>query len=99
MYNRKPTHPGAILREDVLPELQMTVTAFAQHLGFSRETMSRILNEKAPVSVNLAYRLEQAGISTAKLWLNLQCAYDIWEIKHSPTQFEVKPLRDVALAL
>lgn len=93
MNTRKPTHPGAILREDVLPELQMTVTDFAAHLGFSRETISRILHEKAPVSANLAYRLELAGISSANLWLKLQAAYDIWQLKTATSPPQIKPIR------
>ena len=35
---RKPTHPGAVLREDVLPALCMTQTEFARRLGVSRLT-------------------------------------------------------------
>jgi antitoxin HigA-1 len=27
--NRRPTHPGTVLREDVLPALKMTQTEFA----------------------------------------------------------------------
>ncbi|MGV6989821.1 HigA family addiction module antitoxin [Testudinibacter sp. P80/BLE/0925] len=92
MKIRKPTHPGAILREDVLPELQMTITDFAAHLGFSRETISRILHERAPVSANLAYRLELAGVSSADLWLKLQAAYDIWQLKTAPQPLQIKPL-------
>ena len=45
--NRRPTHPGAILREDVLPALKMTQTEFATRLGVSRLTVSEILH-KAP---------------------------------------------------
>ncbi len=33
--NRRPTHPCAILREAVLPALEMTQTEMAQHLGIS----------------------------------------------------------------
>ena len=34
MRKRKPTHPGAILREDVLPHLGMSVSEFARNLGY-----------------------------------------------------------------
>jgi plasmid maintenance system antidote protein VapI len=34
--NRKPTHPGAVLREDVLPELGWTQVALANRLMVSR---------------------------------------------------------------
>lgn len=74
---RIPTHPGAILREDVLPELGITVTDFANHLRVSRVTLSRVLNERSAISPNLALRLEAAGISTARTWLAMQSAYDL----------------------
>lgn len=84
MYN--PPHPGEILLEDVLPGLNMTIKDFAEHLGFTRETVSRVLHGKAKISTDLAWRLEQAGISTARLWLLLQAKYDIWQIKNKPNQ-------------
>lgn len=43
---RRPTHPGAILREDVLPALGLTQTECAQRLGVSRLTVSDLLHEK-----------------------------------------------------
>ncbi|GHU34800.1 hypothetical protein AGMMS50256_28960 [Betaproteobacteria bacterium] len=54
--NRKLTHPGAILREDVLPELNMTQTEFAQRLQVSRPTVSKLLHEKRGLSPDLAAR-------------------------------------------
>ena len=45
---RKPTHPGEVLREDVLPELKMTQTEFAKRLGVSRLSVSELLLELAP---------------------------------------------------
>lgn len=54
--NRKPTHPGAILREDVLPELGMTQTTLAHRLGVSRLTVSELLHERRRVSPEMAAR-------------------------------------------
>ncbi|EIU5460346.1 TPA: HigA family addiction module antitoxin [Pseudomonas aeruginosa] len=79
MALHNPPHPGETLREDVLPELGMTVKAFAQHLGFSREALSRVLHGHAAISPDLAVRLEMAGISTARLWLGIQADYDLWQ--------------------
>ena len=47
---RQPTHPGEILREDVLPALAITVSEAAEGLGISRQTLRRILAEKLSVS-------------------------------------------------
>lgn len=58
MHN--PPHPGEILLEDVIPALDITITEMARRLGFARETFSRILHGRAPVSPDLAVRLERA---------------------------------------
>ena len=86
MYMHNPPHPSEILREDVLPELGLSVTQFAKNLGYSREAISRILHGNAPITPQLAWRLEQAGLSTAEMWVRLQAKYDIWQIKNKPDQ-------------
>ncbi|WP_397450318.1 HigA family addiction module antitoxin [Pseudomonas sp. NA-150] len=80
MFN--PPHPGKILLEDVIPGLETTITEFARHLGFARETLSRILHGRAPISPDLAVRLERAGISSARLWLGIQADYDLWQAEN-----------------
>lgn len=90
MFN--PPHPGEILLDEILPELNMTIKDFAAHLGFSRETISRILHGIAPISPTLAWRLEQSGISTARFWLALQADYDLWQIENQPEQQIITPL-------
>ncbi len=72
-----PVHPGEILREDVLAELDLQVGEAAQRLGISRVALSRVLHGHARVSPNLAVRLEAAGVGTARSWLAMQTAYDL----------------------
>ena len=74
---KQPVHPGAILREDVLPELGLNVGEAAARLGVSRVTLSRVLHEHARISPNLALRLELAGVSSARAWLAMQSAWDL----------------------
>lgn len=74
---KTPVHPGEILREDVLAELGLGVGEAAERLGVSRVTLSRVLHGHARISPNLALRLEQAGVSTARAWLAMQTAYDL----------------------
>ncbi len=79
---RKPTHPGAVLREDVLPELGITQVEFAERLGVSRRTVSEILHEHRPVTADMALRLARFLGTTPLVWLNMQQAVDIWELEH-----------------
>ena len=74
---KTPVHPGAILREDVLGEIDMSVSEAASRLGVSRVALSRVLNEHARISPNMALRLEAAGIGTARAWLAMQSACDL----------------------
>ena len=80
MHN--PPHPGETLLEDVLPALGVSVTELARRLGFARETLSRIMHGRAPISPDLAVRLERAGIGKARVWLGVQADYDIWQAEH-----------------
>ena len=80
MFN--PPHPGEALREDVLPEINMTVTALAKHLGYSRVQLSNVLHCRAPISADMAVRLEMAGLGKAHMWLGRQSAYDLWQAQH-----------------
>ncbi|MBU3623949.1 HigA family addiction module antitoxin [Polynucleobacter sp. AP-Latsch-80-C2] len=79
--NRKPTHPGAILREDVLPALGITQAVFASHLGVSRLTVSDLLHEKRGVSAEMAVRLARVVGGTPESWLHMQEALDLWEVE------------------
>lgn len=72
-----PSHPGEILREDVLTELGLSVTEAAARLGVSRVTLSRVIHCHSAISPDLAVRLELAGASTARAWLAMQSAYDL----------------------
>ena len=89
---RRPTHPGAVLREDVLPELGMTQTEFARRLGVSRLTVNELLNEKRAVSAEMAARLGKLLDTTAESWLDMQNALDLWEVKQERLE-KIHPLR------
>ncbi|MDH2923965.1 addiction module HigA family antidote [Nicoletella semolina] len=80
---RKPAHPGQILLDGFIEPNNIKISTLATHLGFSRETLSRVLHGKSPMTANLALSLEEAGISTARLWLNLQTKYDLWLLKQA----------------
>lgn len=75
----RPTHPGEVLREDVLPATGMTQGEFAAWIGVSRRTVNEILQERRPVTVDTAHRLARAFGTSPDVWLRLQQAHDLWE--------------------
>ena len=75
---RQPSHPGAILREDVLPALRMSVKDAAAQLGISRQSLHAIIGERAGVTVEMALRLGKFCGNGAALWLRMQQAHDLW---------------------
>ncbi len=79
--SRKPVHPGAILREDVLPSLNISQTELADRLGVSRRTVSQILHEHRPLTPDMAIRLAHFLGTTPESWLNMQQALDVWELQ------------------
>lgn len=90
---RKPTHPGAIIRQDYMEPLSLTVTALAAHLGISRKHLSQVLHERSSVTSGLALRLAKAFDTTPDLWLNLQRKRDLWEAERdTPGLEKVEPL-------
>ena len=75
---RAPTHPGAILREDVLPALGLTVSEAARRIGVSRQQLHRVLSETHPISTEMALRIARLENNRPDLWLRMQQAYDLW---------------------
>jgi addiction module HigA family antidote len=75
----RPTHPGEILREDVLPGLNISKVAFAKALGLSRQNLYGILGGRLPITTPTAMRLGKVCGNGPELWLTLQQRYDIAE--------------------
>lgn len=92
--NRRPTHPGAILREDVLPALAMTQTEFAERLGVSRLSVSDLLHGKRAMTPEMAARVARLLNTTPESWLRMQEAVDLWEVRQHPEKLAgIKPIR------
>ena len=77
--SRKLTHPGAVLREDVLPELGWTQTELANRLMVSQQTVSRVLHEEKAVTAKMAIRISCAVGGTPESRLSMQQAVDRWD--------------------
>ncbi len=90
---RCPTHPGELLREEILPAIGLGKSALAQALGISRQHLYDILNERKPVSPEVAARLGKAFGDGAGVWLRMQAAHDAWHAERSVDVTNVKLIR------
>jgi addiction module HigA family antidote len=72
-----PVHPGEILREDVLPEVGLSVTATARALGVSRQMVHEILAGRKPLSAVMCLKVSRLFGSTPEFWMRLQADYDL----------------------
>ena len=74
--NRCPTHPGALLRDDIIPATGRTKAEIAGLLGISRQHLYDILQERKPVSATIAVRLGKLFGDGAGIWTRMQATYD-----------------------
>jgi addiction module HigA family antidote len=90
---RCPTHPGALLREDIIPVTGRSVAEIAGLLGISRQHLYDILGERKPVSPNVAVRLGKLFGDGAGIWTRMQAAYDTWHAERTEDVRKIRPLK------
>lgn len=80
---RRPIHPGEILREDFLPDYHLSASALAAVLGVSRQSVNELLRERRAVSPEMAIRLATVFGNAPEYWLNMQRAIDLYDAQAS----------------
>jgi len=90
-----PTHPGELLRNEIMPAVKLTQEKLAALLGVSRRTVNEIVTEKRSLSADMAHRLSRLFNTTPELWLGLQQDVDLWKAaKAGEADYrKIKPLR------
>jgi addiction module HigA family antidote len=94
---RRPTHPGEMLREDFLPDYELTVSGLAEAIGVSRQSVNELLRERRAVSPEMALRLSRLFGNTPEFWLNAQRAVDLWEAQKA-IRSDVRRIRPLSAA-
>ena len=91
---RRPTHPGEMLREDFLPDYDMTATTLARAIGVSRQSINELLRERRRLSPEMALRLGRLFGNSPEFWLNAQQAVDLWNAAQTieSDMAEIEPL-------
>ena len=90
----RPTHPGAMLREDFLPEYELGVSALAEALGVSRQSINELLRERRALNPEMSLSLSRYFGNSPEFWLNAQRAVDLWEASRALKDAvkEIRPL-------
>jgi len=76
---RCPTHPGELLREDIIPATGRPKAEIARMLGISRQHLYEILRGRKPVTPAMAVRLGKMFGGSAQSWMQMQVAFDTWQ--------------------
>lgn len=71
------SHPGEILRMEIVEGRGLTIGRASELLGITRPTLSNIMNGKAALTPNIALRVEAVFGGSAKLWVRLQSSFDL----------------------
>ena len=74
---RKPIHPGEILREQFMSEFGVSMNRLARDLRVPVTRISEIVNQRRPVASDTALRLARYFGTTPEFWMNLQTSYDM----------------------
>lgn len=74
-------HPGTLLRDHVLPGLNVSVSQAARDLAITRQTLHRILAGSAAISTEMAARLERFCGVSSEFWLECQHRYELQRAK------------------
>lgn len=91
--NGPPTHPGEMLLEEFLKPLHMTQSELAEKLEVSYPRVNELIHEKRGVTPDTALRLERLFGMEAQFWLNLQLAWDLYQVSHSPAALAIRKIK------
>lgn len=92
-----PLHPGVIIKDVLIEHTGLTISEAAERLGVTRTTLSRLLNQHAGVSPEMALRLSRLLNTSIDMWVNLQSQYDIWHVKQNAKNIDmIVPLGKMA---
>ena len=85
------THPGELLKTEIIESNNLTITQVAALLGVTRPALSNVVNEKAAISPMMAIRIAMVFGGSAALWVRMQASHDLREAEKKANQLQLKP--------
>ncbi len=92
MAMRIPPHPGRQIKM-ALEAAGLNITEGADHLGVTRNTLSRVINGLAGISPDMAIRLNKAFGGGAEIWVRMQASYDLAQAREHEDEIDVSRLK------
>jgi antitoxin HigA-1 len=89
MPMKNPVHPGELVKAN-LDELELSVAEAASGLGVTRQQLYNVISGKSAVTPEMAVRLEKAFGGGADMWLRMQVAYDLAQVRQREGQIAVR---------
>jgi addiction module HigA family antidote len=93
----RPSHPGRIVKRNI-DALGITIEAFADHIGTTRQTVHAIIAGRSAVGPEMAVRLARAFSTTPQFWLNMQTNHAVWELEREKSLTRIRPIKRQASA-
>ena len=90
LHSSFAVHPGKWLRAEVVEPSGMNVTVLADHLGVSRQSMSKLLNGRQGLTAEMAIRFEKAFGLKADTLLRMQSAHELAEARAHEDEIAVE---------
>ncbi len=81
LKNKYPSHPGGILSEIYLTQLNWSQTKLAEELGCAHRKVNEIVNGKRAISPEFALDLERVLKTEAEMWVRLQAEFDLYQAR------------------
>lgn len=79
--NPLPMHPGQVLSEVYMNEMDLNQTGLARLCECSPRKINEIVNGKRAISAQFAIVLERVLKTSAEMWVRMQAEYDLWEAR------------------
>ena len=90
MPMKNPPHPGRSLLRDCIEELDLTIAKTEEHLQVDEQMLADVCHCRAPITADLAVRIDMAFGGGADTWLAMQSAHDLAQARK--TACAIKPI-------
>ena len=92
MPMRNPPHPGESVREDCIAACNLTIAEAAAHMGVDERQLTEVCHARAPITADLAIRLDMAFGGGDRIWLALQASYDLAQARKRAAALQIERL-------